>query len=303
LTFYGHFCALSIVGSPLVEQYVELSKQISFWDNSLMPKSGAVEDYLFDRHDMFYDLHHLGLSDNAYFKEYFKEWVLDKQTVIGNIPGNSTTSHSLRALAAVAPQSGATKLAVSYLLDNWQSSQDPEEIAVGMLALQELDFHTHKSTLEAMCRELVDMQNLDGSFPMGYSLDNSDFSATCYTIMVLSRMYGFEDVVGKAVYYVKDVLEREGRTNRGAPLGIRALDAAGEGPKVPKAWVEWESTLAAQQFRSCQPWFIHTSPIYGKSIHVKQIHDKIIEMMNDSPEKRGATSQLHANMVQWCKLP
>ncbi len=292
LIFCDHFCALSIVGSPLVEQYVELSKQSSFWDNSLMSREDRVEDHILERHDMFYDLHHLRLSDNAYFNKYFQDEILDQQTVIGNIPGRNTTSHTLRTLVAVTPQSRATKLAVSYLLDNWYNPQVfnvSEEIAVGILALQELDFHTYKSILEDMCSELVGMQGSDGSFPRSDNWDKLDFRATCYAIIALARMHGFEDIVDKAVYYIKDALEREGGTSKNAflasseaSLGIRALDVAGEGPKTPKAWVEWERTLATQQFRSCQPWFIHTSPIYGKSIHVKQIHDKIIEMMNSA---------------------
>ena len=29
----------------------------------------------------------------------------------------------------------------------------------------------------------------------------------------------------------------------------------------------------------------------------------LVDLIDDYPEKRGATSQLHANVIQWCKLP
>ncbi len=79
-------------------------------------------------------------------------------------------------------------------------------------------------------------------------------------------------------------------------LGILALNAMGEGPKIAKSQMEWENLLSKQQARHLRPYFVHTSPLFGKSLHIKQIHDKMVEMIK-SAQKTVRVSTLYFDML------
>ncbi len=65
-------------------------------------------------------------------------------------------------------------------------------------------------------------------------------------------------------------------------IALLALIAAGDGPKIPLAEVEWRETLINQKIEQTKPHFVHTSPIFDQRMHVKDIYVKIREMLNSA---------------------
>lgn len=302
-----YFYALSIVDSPLVDKYTERASQDDFWDDTYLGEHSMIDDYLLQDHQLFLFAHRLGLSHYEQFKAYFDEFIFSSQTVVGNIISNDTAASSLYVLAEIEPFSNATNLALSYFFDNWENSNNSGEIALGMLALQAVDFYGNESILATLGKVLCDMQNIEGYFQGEYSSDNANLSNTCFAVLAWSRMSGYESHIKKAVQYIKsrqaedggwqaDAEGREWQRPIFTALSILALDAYGEGPKISKSKVKWQKELSEQQFRIWTPHFVHTSPIYGKSVHIKQIHDKINEML-DRAKHSICISSLYIDMI------
>jgi hypothetical protein len=273
------FYALSTVGSPLIQEYKELAASDNFWES----------EWLFDRPEVFFYLHQLGLCTGKGFEKSFDENVISHQTVKGYFYNDF--GGCLRFLVSADQYPEARQRAEQYFLENWTDLQ-LGEIAMGMLALQEYDFWRYEEPLEKMAKCLSDSQQEDGSFG-GDSYD--EFNDTCLAIMALSRMKAWREVALKAVEYVKRSQRANGCWGRfyeddgsfyekddDTSFAILALNAMGEGPKTAVYQVEWDNILAKQRERFLKPYFVHTSPLYGKSLHVKQIHDRVVHMVNNA---------------------
>ncbi|MDM8528770.1 phospholipase D-like domain-containing protein [Anaerolineales bacterium HSG24] len=278
------FYALSIISSPTVEEYKRAAASEGFW----MPLVDIVEF----SEDMYY-LHFMGLSEYNEFKDGVDDLVSNCQNTKGYIANDHPSSS--RLLVAIAPQSDTTKLAINFLVAEYiRKSQshwkhDLTDIAKSMLVLQELDFFAYKQELEIMSQIISKTQRADGSL---CSIDEDDdtpnFQGTCFAVIALSRMNSHNSIVEKAIKYLKNCQDKNGNWrnfyNReldsyNTALAIITLNEVGEGPKISQAQFEWQQKLALQQMNTSQPHFIHTSPIFNNAIHIKQIYDTTLEMM------------------------
>ena len=231
----------------------------------------------------------MGLGADKYFIELLEK-ALSYQTVTGYFLNDF--SGCLRLLVLIDNYPEARRKALQYFLENW-SDLEPDEIAKGMLALQELDFWLYEERLQEMAKFLSDSQQVNGSIG-GRDAQLYEFEDTCIAIVALSRMKAWREVALKAAEYVKHSQRPNGSWGRtwddgtsdnrtdDASLAILALNAIGEGPKTALCQVEWDNILAKQRERFLKPYFVHTSPLYGKSLHVKQIHDRVIDMVNNA---------------------
>nr|QNO57947.1 hypothetical protein LHHCGPCL_00012 [Methanosarcinales archaeon ANME-1 ERB7] len=157
-----YFYVLSTVNSPLLKEFLDASKREEFW----LDEYGGFDGLFYDPYLLWY-LPQLGLKSNEYFKEALEEFIKRTQTREGRIllGGLSDTFHSLslRVLVSVEPGTEATDLAVRYFLDNLDEFKNPyscdfdseyshlEALAIGVLALCELDYLKFKETVEDLC--------------------------------------------------------------------------------------------------------------------------------------------------------
>ncbi|MGB2728039.1 MAG: hypothetical protein WBD09_06140 [Halobacteriota archaeon] len=227
LVFYV-FCK---VNSPLIKEFLDASKSEVFWLDEGM--SYDFDMCLFENPYLLWYLSKMGLNANGYFEKALEVFIKKQQTREGKIPpgGLSDTSHSLslRVLVSVEPESEATDLAVRYFLDNLDEFKNSyscdfdsdyshlEALAIGVLALCELDYLKHKETVEDLCKILKSdfEQGVEGYWGEVDVCSDGTTSLpireTSLAIEALSRVFGQNDeCVIKAVESIKRDQKEDG---------------------------------------------------------------------------------------------
>ena len=130
---------LKKVSSTVVDQFMSIPEEV-FWEEAT--------DWIQEDYHLLWFLKKIGLGDNQYFFQELENLIKD-QTIEGFIHSNEWThSGPLRVLVATKQESKALSNAVRYWLKNWKEISDPGGIAVGILALIELDYEEYSSQSE-----------------------------------------------------------------------------------------------------------------------------------------------------------
>jgi len=157
------------------------------------------------------------------------------------------------------------------------------EIAVGVLALTELDYERYQLEIYSGIDRLLGYKNEDGGFGRSKT---SNITATSWAIQAISRIEGWRhSSVQEATEWLKQQQNDDGSWThpQSTTDAVLALISAGEGPKISLAEVEWKDALLNQKIERAKPHFVHTAPISHQRMLVKDIHLKI-ESMLDSAE-------------------
>jgi hypothetical protein len=277
------FYVLKKFDQELVEKYLERVKGESFC-------------YTFEwwEDGVFWFLAKLWLNSLPDYKDVLSS-TKNNQTRDGQIGNPDTHVDVLRTLVLLEPNSDYTEKAVRCLIDNlkeWNGA----DIAIGVLALTELDYERYQREINTVIdRLLLDYKNEDGG--VGHS-GTSDIFTTSWAIQAISRIKGSHDPsVQEAINWLKQQQNDDGswmHPNMNDELAqylkhidltayaLLALISAGEGPKISLAEVEWKETLMNQKIEQTKPHFVHTSPIFDQRMHVKDIYIKIRDMLNSA---------------------
>ncbi len=277
------FYVLKKFDQELVEKYLERVKDESFC-------------YTFEWWEVgvFWFLAKLGLNNLPDYKDALSS-TKNNQTRDGQIDNPDTHVDVLRTLVLLEPNSDYTEKAVRCLIDNLKE-WDAADIAVGVLALTELDYERYQREINAVIdRLLFDYKNEDGGF--GHSGTSNIFS-TSWAIQAISRIKGSHDpFVQEAINWLKQQQSDNGswmhpnandkwaqdlkHTDLTA-YALLALISAGAGSKISLSEVEWKEMLINQKIERMKPHFVHTSPIFDQRMHVKDIYIKIRDMLNSA---------------------
>ena len=237
----------------------------------------------------------MGLRSNEYFKEALEAFIKKPQTREGKIPTGDYPPHTLnlRVLTSVEPDSEATDLAVGYFLDNLDEfkshhssplhSQYLKALAIGTLALCELDYLKYKEIIDDLGEFLKSEQKGEGYWGEIHQWkDGTSYpiEGTSLLIEALSRVFGQNDeCVIKAVEWIKRIQKEDRYWSADACL---ALISAGEGPKASLEYVEWGDMLRKQELKYIKPYFVHTSPKYFEEYHVEDVQEIIKRMLHSA---------------------
>ena len=314
------FYVLSKVNSPLLKEFLDAAKTEEFWLDKEGPE-GFDEQFFYVPYLLWY-LSKVGLNTNEFFKEALEAFIKKPQTREGKIPTGEYPPHTwnLRVLASVEPDSEATDLAVGYFLDNldeFKSNQSSplhsrylKALAVGTLALCELDYLKYKEIIDDLGEFLKSEQKREGYWGENHQWKDGTSYPTAETsilIEALSRIFGQNDeCVIKAVEWIKRIQKEDRYWSADACL---ALISAGEGPKASLEYVEWRDMLRKQELKYIKPYFVHTSPKYFEEYHVEDVqkiikrilhsakseirilspyieilHDELIKLITEKPE-------------------
>ena len=265
------FYVLEKFDQELVERYLERANDESFCDTVYWLDGG-----------IFWFLAKLGLNGIPDYKDELS-LAKNNQTRDGKIFNSDTHVDVLRTLILLEPDSDYTEKAVHYLIDNPEDWWGAADIAVGVLALTELDYERYQREINTVIdRLLLDYKNEDGGFSHS---GTSDIFTTSWAIQAISRIRGSHDSsVQDAVNWLKQQQNDDGSWGCTGITAhaLSALIAAGEGPKISLAEVEWKKTLLNQRMERTKPHFAHTSPIFDQRMHVKDIYIKIEDMLNSA---------------------
>lgn len=268
------FYVLKEFDQELVEKYLERARGESFLE----------PDILMQNPEQCWVLAKLGLNDSsAYVRQL--SWIKNEQNREGQIWDSSTHAEVLRTLVLLEPNSDYTEKGMRWFVDHmdeynlWEAVT---EIAVGVLALTELDYDRYQLEIYIGIDRLLGYKNGDGGFG---SSKTSDIISTSWAIQAISRIEGRRySSVQEATDWLKQQQNDDGSWTppHSTTDAVLALISAGEGPKISSAEVEWKEMLINQKIERTKPHFVHTSPIFDQRMHVKDIYAKIGEMLNSA---------------------
>jgi len=278
------FYVLEKFDQELVERYLERANDESFCDTV-----GWLDG------SIFWFLAKLGLNGIPDYKDELS-LAKNNQTRDGKIFNSDTHVDVLRTLILLEPDSDYTEKAVHYLIDNPEDWWGAADIAVGVLALTELDYERYQREINTVIdRLLLDYKNEDGGFSHS---GTSNIFTTSWAIQAISRIKGsYDPSVQDAINWLKqqqndngswmppntnDKLAQYSKHTDLTAYALLALISAGEGPKISLAEVEWKETLLNQKIERTKPHFVHTSPIFDQRMHVKDIYVRIKDMLNSA---------------------
>lgn len=276
---------LKKVNSIVADEFVSAAGDNAFWEDE-----NNSEWFWEDPHKLWF-FREVGLGDNPYFLKEVENRVKE-QSVEGYFQSNELEHiGTLRVLVMAKPQSKALSTAVDYWLRNWKSlsRDEPDTVAVGVLALTELDHEKYSNFVREEIDYLKSLQNDDGSWKHIHGIRE-----TGYALWAISRVDGIGDSSAqKGLMWLKKRQQENGSwendsySTKYALLGLLAM---GEGPKVPIELVDYEFMKLNQGFKKQEPVFIHTSPLFQNSLHVRQIYEKIYNMVHKAQREIRITS-------------
>ena len=265
--------------SKLVDDFITTARNHDFWEDA--------SDRIFDDPHTLWFLNEVGLGDNPYFLMEVNS-LTKQQSVEGYIHANEFChSGPLRVLVATKPESEALSNAVNCWLRNWKdiSHTNAGTVAVGVLALTELDYEKYSSAIREEIDYLKSLQKEDGSWSFSPDYEGKIWHTSC-ALWAISRVEGIEDL--SAQKGLKWIIERQQENGNWegdsyftgwALLGLLAM---GEGPKMPLEFVDYQFMKLKQSLKRQKPVFIHTSPLYQRSLSIKEIYNKISDMLRNA---------------------
>ena len=184
------------------------------------------------------------------------------------------------------------------------------EYAISILALSELDYSKYNDYIKEKVNYLKNEQNSDGSWG-DKNHKGQMLEYTSCAIQAISRVNGAQDPsVMKGVNWLKGQQSEDGSwsgfNSDGGTISelvsvytgprmdtdnaLLALMAAGEGPKIPSDFVEFELNKMNQINKSSKPEFVHTSPEYYDKVHIEQIYESIKDKLTSAESEIRITS-------------
>jgi len=294
-----YYYAASLTEPKFAEIFKKESERDEFWSD------GFPDAY--DRADEIYYLVRMNLSGKNHVDNIVNDGLLDNQKMSGELINEHALG--LRALIAHDRYSLNTSKAIDFFLEYINdvnelsdlSKYEFMDIPKDILVLMELDFYKYKDKINDLIEILISRQKEDGNFfddisSCGFQI--SPVKEVCLSIIAMSRFFDQNDFhITSACNFLRTSRPNtDTGWNYRSPYVCIALVEAGFGPKVSKSFHDWEIEKFNQLKLKTTPDFIHTSPIFDKKIHIKQIHDRIIEMLKRA-KKDILISSLYVDML------
>ena len=281
---------LSLLNDPIIEDFRESARVDDFWNNICC-------EYVFPLGERrFYELyffHELSLSSNSHFLSYFNEYK-NNTTVEGKFGNDDDHVSFLRLAIALEPHDPITRQALNFSLQNKHHLLDSFESSIFILALMELDYYKYMQIIEDGIKNIKNQQNEEGSWGT-----YDKYKETYYALKSICRIKGNDDEsVKRGIEFIlknqqKDgswgsfIHNEEGKIKEYSPsagdtsLALLSLLLT-RPPEISLEEYIFEKLQYEQKIDLYRPYFIHTSPIYHKKLHVKGIGEKVNECLNNA---------------------
>jgi hypothetical protein len=296
------FYVLQLFGSKLFMEYFEASKNDAFWQN---PSSFFPTDNYTDI--LWFQLKMHKSQEHSVFLRKIKQ--LKHEIDLEGRFNNSNNHLALfRFLVLLDPYSEEVKQVLKYMLDVDWIKAGVFETSIGVLALSELDLNKYENEINDCINYIKGFQNDVGSYKSYYEIKD-----TSYAIQAISKINGAsDDSVKSAVNWIKSQQNKDGSwgyissDDKNEEIFIPDIDntayallsliSVGEGIKIPVYKVEQELDNLIFDYEKARPQFVHTSPIFKEKLHVKDIRNKLFEMLH-SAEKEIRICSLFIDML------
>ncbi len=296
------FYVLQLVGSELVKEYLNASEEDTFWeDSSSFLRTDDYTDFL------WFQLKMHKAEEHAVFKKEIRQ-LMYEISLEGMFYNSDQHLPFLRFLILFDPNSKEVKLAIKCMKDKNLTTEGVFEASLGVLALSELDPNEYDKEINDCINLIKSFQNDNGSFKSRLEIRD-----TSYAIQAISKIKRIsDDSVIKAVDWIKNQQNDDGSWGYNivnekdekifipdkdlTAYALLCLISVGEGIKIPAYLTAMELENLIFSYEKSRPIFIHTSPIYKGNLFVKDIRNKILEMLH-SAEKEIRISSLYIDML------
>ena len=275
------FYILNKINSPIINDVLESAKDELFWKDLEFLEFESIHRIRF-----FLEI---GLDKNIHIKEWISE-IIKNQTIEGALHSNPEEhTGTMWVLTKIMPMSSVLDNAVKWWLTNWKDYRDIENIPFAILSLIELDYEKYYIEIIEHINYLKTLINEKGYWGKKDIREWRNFFYTSYAVWAISKFLGPNDAIAqKGLKWILKKQRADGSwlyeddcTN----FALLALLAMGEGPKISIEFVENEYMKYKQLMNKQKPLFLHTSPIYRGSLHIKEIYDKIIYMLHNAKKE------------------
>jgi len=278
---------LKKIESNLVDDFCDAAIKAPFWKDAYV--------YLFENPHLLWYFREIGFEGNRYFLDEVNDLV-KRQSVEGYVQSNEFNhSGPLRVLVATRPESETLLKVINYWIENWKDlSYDHRTVAVGILALAERDHELYSDVIREEIDYLKNQQKKDGSWSRRGSSGVGDIEDTSYVISAIARVDGIKDLWAQKGF--RWLIRRQQKDGSWANNcsdttdALLALLAMGEGPRIPLELVNQQFAYLKQSLGKGKPVFIHTSPLYKDSLHIREINDRISNMLHRAKKEIRITS-------------
>jgi len=271
---------LSKSGSDIIEDFLSVTSKQPFWDE--------ISSYIYEHYHWLWYLGNLGLGENEFFIRELDE-LIRTQSVEGYFHSNEM-DHTAPMRVLVLKYRGSKQLenAVSFWVNNWHRYTSISTISVGILSLTELDDKKYDSIIKNSIEYIKTKQKDDGHWQWAAEYPDSDFNylETCYAIGSISRVNGPKDIsVKNAINWIKNRQLKNGSWDNdvdNTTYSLLALLCTEEGIKIPLETLSYEKIKREQDLLRKKSLFLHTSPIFKENLHVRELYNKIYEMLHNA---------------------
>jgi hypothetical protein len=226
----------------------------------------------------------------SYFNEY-----KNNTTVEGKFWNDDDHVSFLRLAIAFEPHDPITRQALNFSLQNKHHLLDSFESSIFILALMELDYYKYMQIIEDGIKNIKNQQNEDGSWGTTYN----KYKKTYYALKSICRIKGNDDEsVKRGIEFILKNQQKDGSWgsfihNEGGKIKEYCPSAGDTSlallnllltrpPEISLEEYIFEKLQYKQKIDLYMPYFIHTSPIYHKKLHVKGIGEKVNECLNNA---------------------
>ncbi|MFP8957170.1 phospholipase D-like domain-containing protein [Natrialbaceae archaeon A-CW3] len=266
-----------------------------------------------------YNIDYQESSAVSYFRDMVKNW----QNRNGQLPGEIDTTGRLRLLSIIDPDSSATVHAEEYYRNNWERSNNSREIALGILALSEINYDKHHDVMVNLASKLSEEQSHDGYFGrILYDPAEPDIprvlpiETTGLSMRALARVEGYNEKIKKAEKWLVSQQNTNGswvqnehahHRNIRHPListsyALLGLSVTMSGPKIVQSDKDWEIELEKQRKERLRPGFVQTYPstnLYERKVEIRdRAEAMIVSAENELRISALMIDVLHEKIIQ-----
>lgn len=296
------FYVLQLVGSELFKEYVSASEKDIFWEDS--SSFFRTDDYI---DFLWFQLKMHKPEEHSIFKKEIRQ-LMYEINLEGVFYNSDQHLPFLRFLILFDSNLKEVRLSIKCMKDKNLTAEGVFEASIGVLALSELDPNEYNKEINDCIKLIKSFQNDNGSFKSRLEIRD-----TSYAIQAISKISGKSDEsIIKAVDWIKKQQNDDGSwgdktfnekneeifiPNKDlTAYALLSLISVGEGIKIPAYLIANELDNLILNYEKTRPIFIHTSPIYKGNLFVKDIRNRILEMLH-SAEKEIRISSLYIDML------
>lgn len=207
----------------------------------------------------------------------------------------TTLSHvgPLWFLSHIDPNLDSVKDGIDYYLNEIVPNDDYDrsrKLALGAITLSDIDYFRHKSELESIGQELLELSQENEEKDSLYNLYTGLSDQPWLVLTALQRCSGdYEQFSNEVARQIIQNQNKDGSFfDSNNPISTAeyalALIVSGHGPKISRAEAQWVQKKQSQKIKRAKPEFVRTIPIDPSASYAAEIQESAEELISQAQD-------------------